>query len=260
MEELRRLSDELARPALKVHALIRLARSARNLGEPETARRLVGEALRLSEQHRLHVPSADVSRSKPLLASTEAELGNLAEAARPAGEVCHTPPRTEGTLAAESFWVAATIHTRLGRLQTTPPRIDEAASWLDAVRSALDLVGSPPHRHEFHFPHAQLHYYRGDLTGSARIPCAVSSTPARVPRAPWTGCGSRPKRCGRPACRTWPSRSGGRWRSRRRRPAGHGAFRAPSSSWRRPSVSRSASGAVFGSKVHCMMSPDITTM
>ncbi|MFG2375667.1 helix-turn-helix domain-containing protein [Streptomyces sp. NPDC048504] len=206
LEELRRLSDELARPALKVHALIRLARSARNLGEPETARHLVGEALRLSEQHRLHVPSADVSRSKLLLASTEAELGNLAEAARLAGEVCDTLPRTEGTLAAESFWVAATVHTRLGRytqasellgravaaldshedltlwlrlrlaaaslaLQTTPPRIDEAASWLDAVQSALDLVGSPLHRHEFHFLHAQLQYFRGDLTGAERL-CA----------------------------------------------------------------------------------------
>ncbi|WP_327695633.1 helix-turn-helix transcriptional regulator [Streptomyces sp. NBC_00459] len=196
--ELHRLSDALARPALQVHTLIRLARSLRHLGDVAKARNLVWEALRLCEQHHLQVPAADTARSRLLLASTEAELGNLAEAARLSGEVCHTLSRTDGALAAESFWVAATVQTRLGQytraaellrqalaaldshedltlwmrlrlaaaslaLQTAPPRVEEAAVRLREVEPALDLVGSPLHRHEFQFLHAQLHYRQGDL-------------------------------------------------------------------------------------------------
>ncbi|MCT9081055.1 helix-turn-helix domain-containing protein [Streptomyces fulvoviolaceus] len=198
LDELRRLSDAMARPALQVHALIRLARCLRNLGEAAEARRLVWEALRLCEQHHLQVPAADITRSRLLLASTEAELGNLAEAARLSLEVCDALPRTKGAVAAESFWVAATAHTRLGRhdraaellaqaldaldshedltlwmrlrlaatslaLQTDPPRVEEAAAYLDAVEPALGLVGSELHRHEFLFLRAQLHYQQGDL-------------------------------------------------------------------------------------------------
>ncbi|WP_330460665.1 helix-turn-helix domain-containing protein [Streptomyces sp. NBC_00820] len=204
LEELHRLSDELARPALQVHALIRLARSVRNLGDPLTARRLVRTALRLSEQHHLLVPNTDVTRSRLLLASTEAELGNLAEAARLADEVCDALSRTEGALAAESFWVSATVHTRLGEytraaallqralaaldshenltlwmrlrlaaaslaLQTAPPRAAEAEAYLDAVESAVDLVGSPLHRHELLFLRAQLHYRKGDLSAAEEL-------------------------------------------------------------------------------------------
>lgn len=206
LEELRRVSDELARPSLQVHTLIRLSRTVRNLGDAETARSLVWEALHLSEQHHLLVPAADVIRSRLLLASAEAELGNLAEAARISDEVCASLPRASGALAAESFWVAATVRTRLGQygraaelldralaaldshedltlwlrlrlaaaslaLQTTPPRVDHAATCLDSVESAIDLVGSPLHRHEFLFLRAQLRYRQGDLTAAEEL-CA----------------------------------------------------------------------------------------
>ncbi|WP_405911311.1 transcriptional regulator [Streptomyces sp. NBC_00828] len=201
LQEMRDLSDVMERPLLRVHSRIRFARTVRNLGDAESARQGVREALDLSERHRLHVPATELLRSKLLLASVEAELGNLAEAVRQSSDVIASLPRTEGALAAESFWVAATVQTRLGHyeqataqlqralaaldsredltlwmrlrlaaaslaLQAGPPRIEEADACLRAVEPALGLAGTPRHHHEYLFLRAQLAFQKGE-TGEA---------------------------------------------------------------------------------------------
>ncbi|WP_326724780.1 helix-turn-helix domain-containing protein [Streptomyces sp. NBC_00243] len=201
LQEMRDLSDVMERPLLRVHSRIRFARTVRNLGDAESARQGVREALELSERHRLHVPATELLRSKLLLASVEAELGNLAEAVRQSSDVIASLPRTEGALAAESFWVAATVQTRLGHyeqataqlqqalaaldsredltlwmrlrlaaaslaLQAGPPRIEEADACLRAVEPALGLAGTPRHHHEYLFLRAQLAFQKGE-TGEA---------------------------------------------------------------------------------------------
>ncbi|MFJ3660021.1 tetratricopeptide repeat protein [Streptomyces sp. NPDC090119] len=204
LQELRDLSDAMERPLLRVHSRIRFARSVRNLGDAEASRQCVREALALCERHHLHVPTADLLRSKLLLASVEAELGNLAEAARQSADACGSLPRTEGALAAECFWVSATVHTRLGQyeqatsllhralaaldsredltlwmrmrlaaaslaLQAEPARIEEAEGYLRAVEPALELAGTPQHHHESLFLRAQLAFQKGELDDAREL-------------------------------------------------------------------------------------------
>jgi hypothetical protein len=73
-----------------------------------------------------------------LLASVEAELGDLAEAARLSSDVCASLTRTEGMLAAEAFWVAATVNTRQGT--ACRPMPDLAAEVWRAVADRTRLA------------------------------------------------------------------------------------------------------------------------
>ncbi|MFD9502013.1 helix-turn-helix domain-containing protein [Streptomyces sp. NPDC060035] len=205
LHEVCRLSDAMERPVLRVHSRIWFARCVRNLGDAELARERVQEALALSERHHLHVPVANLLRSKLLLASVEAELGNLAEAARQSGEVCASLPANEGPLATEAFWVTATVHTRLGQyeqaasllqqalaaldsrddftlwmrlrlaaaslaLQAAPPQLGEADRHLQAVEPALGLAGTPRHCQEYLFLRARLAFQQGAMA-EARAFC-----------------------------------------------------------------------------------------
>lgn len=80
----------------------------------------------------MHVSAADLVRSRLLLASVEAELGDLAEAARLSSDVCASLTRTEGMLAAEAFWVAATVNTRQGHCVQAAELLQHALVVLDS--------------------------------------------------------------------------------------------------------------------------------
>ncbi|MFI9121563.1 helix-turn-helix domain-containing protein [Streptomyces bikiniensis] len=202
--ELSALSDELDRPALQVYTKQRVARCARNRGDMELARRAVREALRLGEHHRVRLPAADLLRSRLLLVSAEAEVGNVAEAMRISLDVLSALPSERGALAAEAYWTAATVSTRQGNdegarqyldkaiacldsrdditlwmrlrlgaaslcLQGLPPRLDEAQGLLSAVEPVLDFAGPPRHRQEFLFLRAQLAFQLGDSDRAAAL-------------------------------------------------------------------------------------------
>ncbi|MFF4653294.1 helix-turn-helix domain-containing protein [Streptomyces sp. NPDC001380] len=203
--ELTALSDELARPALQVHARLQLARCARGLGDPRAARRAVREALDLGARHHVHVPAAELTRARMLLVSTEAELGDLAEAARLAAEVHAAVECERGPLAAEARWTLATVRARQGdhagaaelirhaiegldshadltlwmrlrlaaaslALQAMPPEAERARSFLDTLDAVLPLVASPQHLAEFLLLKGQTAFLRGELE-QARAAC-----------------------------------------------------------------------------------------
>ncbi|MFD3515440.1 helix-turn-helix domain-containing protein [Streptomyces sp. NPDC058657] len=204
LDELAVMSRDLKRPALQVHVLQRIARCSRSLGNMENTRQAAREALELSRRHQLHVLTADLVRIKLLLISAEAELGNLAEAARLSAEVLESLPRREGALAAEAYWTASTVSTRQGNfawaheciqealtaldshedltlwmrlrlaavslsLQSVPPLLDEAQELLAEVEPALQLAGVPRNLQELHLLKAQLAFQQGDMTGASTI-------------------------------------------------------------------------------------------
>ncbi|MFE7131554.1 helix-turn-helix domain-containing protein [Streptomyces sp. NPDC057638] len=206
--ELSALSEELERPALQVYTKQRVARCARNRGDMELARRTVCEALQLGERHRVRLPTADLLRSRLLMVSAEAEVGNVAEAMRLSLDVLSALPSERGTLAAEAYWTAATVSTRQGNdegarqylaraidsldsreditlwmrlrlgaaslcLQGLPPRLDEAEGLLSAVEPVLDFAGPPRHRQEFLFLRAQLAFQLGDAARAAELVAAA---------------------------------------------------------------------------------------
>ncbi|MER7004140.1 hypothetical protein ABT297_14010 [Dactylosporangium sp. NPDC000555] len=162
------------------------------------------EALRLGERHQFMVPPSDLTRARLMLVSAEAELGDIAEAARLCAQVCDGLTTDRGALAAEAYWTAATVATwqrdypRAGALidaamaaidarddmvlwirirlaatslslQASPPRVDEAQSLLDAVAPALALVGTARHQQEHLYLRAQLAYHRGELERAALL-------------------------------------------------------------------------------------------
>ncbi|MFD9287236.1 helix-turn-helix domain-containing protein [Streptomyces sp. NPDC060030] len=204
LERLSELSDELARPMLRIRARLRMARCARNLGDAETARRAVREALALSEQYGSRISTPELVRGNLVLVSAEAELGDLAEAARLIDEVCGSLERTDGALAAEVFWTAATVSTRQGNharalvflrdalaavesrdnlvlwirlrlvaaslsMQAMPPRLAEAESYLDGVEPLLKVTGPLRHWHELLFLKAKLAFHQGDVDRAAAL-------------------------------------------------------------------------------------------
>ena len=198
------ISDELKRPALQAQARLQLARCHRHLGDAAATRDTVREALRLGERHQFMVPPSDLTRARLMLVSAEAELGDIAEAARLSAEVCDGLTTDRGALAAEAYWTAATVATwqrdyprawtlidaamaaidarddmvlwiriRLAAislsLQASPPRTDEAQSLLDVVAPALALVGTARNRQEHLYLQAQLAYHRGELERAALL-------------------------------------------------------------------------------------------
>ncbi|MGQ4516211.1 helix-turn-helix domain-containing protein [Streptomyces sp. DW26H14] len=204
LTELTEVSRELNRPALQVHVLQRIARCCRNLGNVEETRQAAREALDLSRQYQLRILASDLVRIKLLLISAEAELGNLAEAARLSAEVCEALPRGSGALAAEAYWTASTVSTRQsnsdraheymraalesldGRedltlwmrlrlagaslaLQAMPPRLREAEALLAEVEPALQLTGMPRHLQELVLLKAQLSFQQGDLLHASEL-------------------------------------------------------------------------------------------
>ncbi|GHG93606.1 helix-turn-helix domain-containing protein [Streptomyces lanatus] len=192
------LSEELGRAALQVRARLRLARCARDLGDAKAARDAITEVFRLREERHTRISAADLVRSKLLLVSVQAELGDLAEAARLAGEVCESLQGATGVLAAEALWSAATVAARQGNharamerllearaaidsrddlklwirlrlagaslsLEATPPRVTDAESFLSEAEPALKLIGTPRHLQELLFLQAKLAFHQGDL-------------------------------------------------------------------------------------------------
>ncbi|MFD0530457.1 helix-turn-helix domain-containing protein [Kitasatospora arboriphila] len=207
--ELSSLADELNRPALQIHARLRLARCCRHLGDASSTRKTVREALELGSRHDIRVSASDLVRSKLMLISAEAELGDIAEAARLSEEVCESLGDSRGPVAAEAYWTAATVATRQGRfaraksllgqamrvldsrddmvlwmrlrlaaaslsLQALPPRTEDAEFLLDALAPALSLVGTGRHRAEFLFLKAHLAFHQGELE-EARELCATTA-------------------------------------------------------------------------------------
>ncbi|MFI2369909.1 helix-turn-helix domain-containing protein [Streptomyces sp. NPDC018833] len=202
---LNELSNELARPMLRIRARLRMAHCASNHGDAETARRAAQEALALSEQYGLRIFSPDdLVRVNLVLVSAEAELGDLAKAARLVDEICGSLGRTAGALAADVFWTAATVSTRQGNhtralcfledalaavdsrdnlilwirlrlaaaslcMQAMPPRLAEAESYLDSVEPLLKVTGPLRHWHELLFLKAKLAFHQGALDRAADL-------------------------------------------------------------------------------------------
>ncbi|MFI9626415.1 helix-turn-helix domain-containing protein [Streptomyces sp. NPDC052042] len=204
LTELKVLSDELGRPVLQVRARLRLARCARNLGDAVAARHAVREILAFNEQHGVRVSATDLVLGKLVLASAEAELGDLGEAARLADDARDMLDSTEGSLAAEVFWTAATVSSRQGShdralvhlhaamdaidsrqnlllwirlrlaaaslsMQAMPPRLTEAESFLTEVEPVLRVTGSLRHWQELVFLQAKLAFDQGDDERAAAL-------------------------------------------------------------------------------------------
>ncbi|MGW7263308.1 helix-turn-helix domain-containing protein [Streptomyces sp. NPDC054842] len=210
LRRLVRVSEELGHPVLLVHARLRLARCQRSLGRIDDARATAREGLSLAQE--VGLGTDDGTRLRILLVSTAAELGDLAEAKRLSDEICASLDDRTGSLAAEAWWAAATVTTRIGdhkragllldkalsavssredlslwvrlhlaaaalTLQAAPPRLDAVERYLAKVRPALDLVGTPPNQQEYTFLAAQLHYARGDFTGAQSLCDTIEQDP-----------------------------------------------------------------------------------
>ncbi|MEU1037959.1 helix-turn-helix domain-containing protein [Streptomyces sp. NPDC005551] len=203
LRHLVQVSEELGHPVLLVHARLRLARCQRSLGRIDDARATARDGLRLAQEAGLGTD--DTTRLRILLVSTAAELGDLAEAKRMSDEICSSLHDRTGSLAAEAWWAAATVTTRIGdhkragllldralaavssredlslwvrlrlaaaalKLQAGPLRLDAVEHYLAEVKPALDLVGTPANQQEYTFLTAQLRYARGDFA-AARALC-----------------------------------------------------------------------------------------
>lgn len=138
------------------------------------------EALDLVERHHVNIAAADHLRCKLVLISTEAELGNLPEAARLSEEALADvdPAMHDSALLAETYWTASTVHALQGdhggafalildalavvdsredltlwmrlrlvaaarAMQEPTPCLAEAQSFLESVEPVLKLTGSP---------------------------------------------------------------------------------------------------------------------
>ncbi|MEV0963208.1 helix-turn-helix transcriptional regulator [Streptomyces sp. NPDC049910] len=198
------LSDDMGRPVLQVRAQLRLARCARNLGDAEAARAAVRQVLAISQEHGVRISASDLVRSRLVLVSAEAELGDVAEAARLVDEVRTSLEGTDGVLTAEVLWTAATVSTRQGNharafafllealgaldsrdnlvlwirlrlaaaslsMQSMPPRLAEAESFLDSVEPLLKVAGPLRHWHELLFLKAKLAYHQGDADRAGEL-------------------------------------------------------------------------------------------
>ncbi|MEW9515374.1 helix-turn-helix domain-containing protein [Streptomyces tubercidicus] len=198
------LSEEMGRAALHARARLRLARCARELGDAKSARDAVVEVLTLRDERRVRIPTTELVRSELLLVSVHAELGDFAEAARLADEVCRSLRGTTGALAAEAFWSDATVAARQGNharamerlleamdaidsrddlklwirlrmaaasisLEAAPPRLAEAASFLTEAKPALKLIGTPRHEQELLFLQAKLAFHQGSPDRAAAL-------------------------------------------------------------------------------------------
>ncbi|MFJ5045382.1 helix-turn-helix domain-containing protein [Streptomyces sp. NPDC098077] len=208
---LRELSDDMHRPALQVRAQLRLARCARNLGDAEAARTAVRQVLAISQAHGVRISTSDLVRSKLVLVSAEAELGDLAEAAQLVDELSESLGDTDGALAAEVLWTAATVSTRQGNhtrafafllralgalggrddlvlwirlrlaaaslsMQAMPPRLAEAESFLDSVEPLLKVTGPLRHWHELLFLKAKLAYHQGNAASATELVARVEES------------------------------------------------------------------------------------
>ncbi|MEU8432835.1 helix-turn-helix transcriptional regulator [Streptomyces sp. NPDC029216] len=202
LRELRRVSEELVHPVLLVHTHLRLARCERALGRIEDARGTARGGLLLAAQAGLD--NDDVTRLKILLVSAAAELGDLAEAKRLSEETCEALNEPNRPLAGEVWWTAATVATRTGdyaradlllgkalaavrsrddlalwtrlrlaaaalTLQGVPARLDLVERYLNEVKPALDLVGTPANQQEHAFLTAQLRHHQGDHAAAAAL-------------------------------------------------------------------------------------------
>ncbi|MEV7541183.1 helix-turn-helix transcriptional regulator [Streptomyces sp. NPDC089915] len=206
LRELHRVGEELGHPVLLVHTLLRLARCERALGRIEDARATARDGLGLAA--RACLDTDDVTRLKILVVSAAAELGDLAEAERLSAEACEALTAPDRPLAGEVWWTAATVATRTGdharatllldkalsavrsrddlalwlrlrlaaaalTLRGVPPRLDLVEHYLDEVKPALDLVGTPSNQQEHTFLTAQLLYQRGDIAAAAALCDAI---------------------------------------------------------------------------------------
>lgn len=202
--QLNALSDELDRPLLQVRTRIRMAQCARKLCDAREVRRAVCEMLALSEQYALQLPASDLIRSKLALVFAEAELGDLAEAARLNEEVRGSLESTRGGLAAEAFRTTAMVSSRQGNhsralafvlealeaidsredlmlwirlrldaaslsMQARPLRLMEAQSFLESVEPLLKVTGTPHQEKELVFLQAKLAFHQGRMERAAEL-------------------------------------------------------------------------------------------
>ncbi|MEU3895400.1 helix-turn-helix transcriptional regulator [Streptomyces sp. NPDC045251] len=206
LQDLVALSDELGRPVLQVSTRVRLARSLRGLGAMKEAREAAEQALRIGKD--LRACANDVLRGKLVLASAEAELGELGRAAELSAEACAMLQDKNGSLRAEAYWTASSVAARQGnhshafdlllkaldavdsrdnlqlwiRLRIIAVvrsieagRHSEAQSFLDSVEPVLHLVGSPRQAEEVLYLRAKLAFHQGDLETATTLSSLIEN-------------------------------------------------------------------------------------
>ncbi|WP_406167826.1 helix-turn-helix domain-containing protein [Streptomyces canus] len=181
LEELARLSEELALPELRCRAWTQLAQCLRSSGDITRAIGIAEKAYRLAKDTELTVH--DVAPALLTLVALEVEAGRLPDARAHADELVPLVEGRTDALRAEALWAAATVRLRHGDyvaarqfleqamteldsridlilwvrlrlaaaslyLQLTPPRTELTAECLSQVEAPLSLVGTPPLRQE----------------------------------------------------------------------------------------------------------------
>ncbi|WP_335936596.1 helix-turn-helix domain-containing protein [Streptomyces sp. PTD5-9] len=196
LEEMVRLGEELAVPALQARGLTQLARCLRASGDTAPATDAAAAAHRLAREHRL--PARDMANVLLALASVEAETGHLTRARQHADELTELTEGPPDALWAEARWTAAAVrvhqgddaaaekllHTALDsfdratdlrlwlrlriaatklHLRRTPPDLGTARRCIEQADGALVYMGIPSLAQEVTALRAELAFQEGKL-------------------------------------------------------------------------------------------------
>jgi transcriptional regulator with XRE-family HTH domain len=204
--ELATLTEELGQPVLRARVRTQLSRCVRLLGDSTLAQEYAAQACAVEGELSL----SDRLAALHALVSAEAEAGRLVEAREHADQLCRLAANAPGTAPAKASWAWATVCIRQGAytqahdaldkalrdldgrhdldlwmrlrlaaasllLQMTPPRTDEARTWLDQVEPALGLVGTERHQQEMGFLRTQLAFQDGRFAEARELLATVDA-------------------------------------------------------------------------------------
>jgi len=204
--ELAALTEQLGQPVLRARVRTQLSRCVRLLGDNTLAQEYAAQAYAVEGELTL----SDRLAALHALVSAEAEAGRLVEARAHADQLCRLAADAPGTAPVKARWAWATVCIRQGAygeahealakalteldgrhdldlwmrlrlaaaslvLQMTPPRTDEARTWLDQVEPALGLVGTERHQQEMRFLRTQLVFQEGRLDEARKLIATVDA-------------------------------------------------------------------------------------
>ncbi|MFF9347123.1 helix-turn-helix domain-containing protein [Streptomyces sp. NPDC014734] len=213
LEEMVRLGDELALPALQARGLTQLARCLRASGDTAPATDAATAAYRLAREQRL--PARDVVNVLLALVSAEAETGHLTRARQHADELTGMTEGRSDALWAEALWTAAAVRAHQGdnaaaeellltaldgfdraidlrlwlrlriaatklHLRKSPPDLGAAKCCIDQADSALVYVGVPSFAQELTALKAELAFQKGELEEARTLVDEVRKTGPRL--------------------------------------------------------------------------------
>jgi transcriptional regulator with XRE-family HTH domain len=199
LQELLTVSDEIGLLELRVRARTQLARCKRALGNIDSAVGVATSAVSMAREGKLDVQ--DMGAALLTLASVEAEAGRLPDARAHVEEACALVPASSENLRVDALWSAATVRVRQGDcesaqaplvealelldsrtdlmlrmaavslyLQTAPPRVDAARTYISEAEAALGLIGGPLQQQELLTLSARLAFHEGRIA-EARALC-----------------------------------------------------------------------------------------